>query len=311
MVSDLPQLLGDAGAMVMAHTAFIAICGAIVFSGVAKGIERWAKILMPGLFCILGVLFLVSIQLDGFSKALDFLFAPDFSKITWAAILEAVGHSFFTLSLGMGAMITYGSYLPKNSRLPRVAFTIIFLDTAIALTAGLIMFSIVFSHGGSVAAGPGLMFSTMPKLFASMQGSYFLFVGFFSLVAFAAITSGMSLLEVSVSYLVDRFRIARHKATVLVAGSVWVVGLLCALSFNLLKGFPVDFFNLLDKTTSNILMPAGGIVVTLFFGFKVQPDEISKVMGLRGPLLHVFLWTVRLVAPVAISVVMGMGILDW
>ena len=304
----LPSLFESAPQQIFWHAIFMAIVVGIVYAGVKAGLERWNKILMPGLLCILGILLIQAMMLDGFGRSLSFLFKPDFSQLTTAGVLSAVGHSFFTLSLGMGSIITYGSYLPRDENLPKVATIIAFLDTFIALLAGVVIFSIVFTFGLEPGAGPGLIFSTLPQLFAQMPGGQLLAIGFFLLVTFAAITSAVSILEVPVCYISERFNVSRKITTVLFGAFVFLLGVLCALSFNVLKDFKIlglNFFDLFDKTSANWLLPIGGILIAMFFGWRLGKKAVESAMkGMPQYLTTTLLWSVRLIAPVGVLIVL-------
>ncbi|MCW8804345.1 MAG: sodium-dependent transporter, partial [Ignavibacteriaceae bacterium] len=238
-----------------------------VFSGIQKGIERASKIMMPILFILLVVLMIRGLTLDGASKGLNFLWNPDWSKITAGTILLALGHAFFTLSLGMGAMLTYGSYMSDKDSIPAAALQIVILDTLIALIAGTAIFTSVFAVGLAPDAGPGLIFHTLPGVFSMMPGGYFFSILFFISLTIAALTSSISLLEVVVSFFVDELKWKRHTAAVVVSALIFVLGIPSALSFNLLsddKIFGFDFFGLVDFIASNILLPLGGLFIAIF-----------------------------------------------
>ena len=282
---------------------------AIVYAGVKNGLERWNKVLMPALLGILGLLLIKAFTLEGFTESLSFLFKPNWSELTASGVLEAVGHSFFTLSLGMATIITYGSYLSKKESLPKVAFNVAFLDTAIALVAGLVIFSIVFTFGLDPEGGPGLIFITLPKLFAQMAGGQLLAIAFFLLVTFAALTSAVSILEVPVCFLSEKFNIARKKVTILCGVFIYCTGVLCALSFNHLKDFTIlglNFFDLFDTATTNWLLPIGGILIALFYGWKLGRNAVNETMKdiKNKALRELFLVTVRIMAPVAVLIIL-------
>lgn len=306
----LGSLLGDWQAVLIWHTIFMAVTAAIVVGGIKNGIERSSRVLMPGFFVLLLVLLGFTVSLEGFGQAFAFLFAPDFSKLTWQAVLEAVGHSFFTLSLGMGAMITYGSFLNKKEKITRIAIAVTILDTLVALIAGLVMFSIIFTYNQEPSSGPSLMFSTMPTLFTQMNFGSYLLSAFFALVSFAALSSAMSLLEVVVSYFTEEFGISQKKGTILFATIIWALGILCGLSFNLLSG-TLDFFDLFDKTTTHVLMPLGGLLTALFFGWFVPQKTVEDAMGKRGLFSTWVIWISRIAAPLAVAIVMAFGLADW
>ena len=287
---------------------FVCLSVAIVWHGVQKGLERWNKILMPTLFLILIGLLFYSLSLDGFKEAFYFLFSWDTSKLTPKGVLEAVGHSFFTLSLGMGTILVYGSYLSKSERLPMVAVSVAILDTLVALVAGLIIFSIVFTFDLEPSSGPGLIFSTLPSLFAQMPGGYLLSATFFLLVTFAALSSAISILEVIVSYASEKYHMDRRKVLIIAGLLTYLLGLLSVFSFNKLSDFKIlnhTFFDLFDTLTSNYLLPLGGLLTALFFGWKLGEKAVAKSLGnpSQKVLVQGLLWSVRVIAPLAILII--------
>lgn len=218
-------LVQEGSKQLLWHFGFMALALAIVIGGIQKGIERWSKILMPVLFVLLMLLFTNAMLSPGAWDGITFMFRPDFSKLTPGAILEAMGHAFFTLSLGMAAIITYGSYLSRTEDLFGVSIRVVILDTLIALVAGLSIFPVVFSFNLEAAAGPGLVFKTIPVVFSQMTGGYVLAIIFFLLLAFAALTSGISLLEAQVAFLIDEKGWSRKRATTFLAGLAFVAGI--------------------------------------------------------------------------------------
>jgi len=299
------------------HFVFMAFTVGIVMGGIKKGIERASKILMPLLFLILIVLLVRAFFLPGFQDSLKFLFSYDASKLTAAGVLEAVGHSFFTLSLGMGAMLTYGSYLDKNENLVKVSVAISLADTLVALLAGIIIFAVVFSYGLQPDKGPSLMFQTLPMLFAKMTGGYFIAVAFFILVAFAALTSSISLLEVVVTYWEEKHKVKRYKTAFWSGFVIFLLGILAVLSTNVLANFKIlgmTFFDLFDKTTSHIFLPLGGLFISLFFGWVLGPKVVEAVVQrhYNQRFLSVcLLWIVRVIAPLAVAIVFVNSLLNW
>lgn len=313
---------------------FLGITSLIVMRGISGGIEKSTKILMPVLFSILVLLVLNSVRLEGFGQAMSFIFAPDFSKLSSHSILEALGHSFFTLSLGMGAMITYGSYMSRKESIKKAAFAISLLDTVIALMACIIMYSIIFSvpelqkqlAESSGAGTAGMLFVTLPEMFyTKMSGGQFIAPIFFILVGFAALSSTISLLEVVVSLLVDKMNMSRVKSTVICASGIYFFSALCALSLN--SGsmfskwkpfFSIDalnhrFFadkagvlNVFDHFSANWLLPIGGLLTTLFVGWFFDPKraarELEMVDGQDNPTpaFRLYQFVMRFVAPAAI-----------
>lgn len=303
----LGGLFANPGRMAISHTIFMTLTIGIVVGGVKKGLERWTKILMPALFVLLLIMFFKAVSMSGFGKALEFLFSPDFSKLTPASILEAVGHSFFTLSLGMGAMITYGSYLDEKENLVKTGVMVAFLDTFIALMAGLVIFSIVFSFDLEPGSGPGLMFATLPGLFAQLPGGYFMSIAFFALVAFAALSSSVSILEVTVSYFSEKLKKDRKKVSIVAGIIIYIMGFLPLISFNVasdVKVFGLGFFDLFDIIASNYLLPIGGLLISLFLGWVLSKEACDNITNGNKLASAGLMWSLRLIAPGAILVVL-------
>jgi len=250
---------------------FIALSVYVVFSGVRKGIEKYSKLLMPILLVILISLAVWGISLKGSSAGLTFLFKPDWGSINGKVILIALGHAFFTLSLGMGAIITYGSYFKKDENILTSALWVIFLDTFIAIIAGIAIFTSVFSMGFNPAEGPGLIFNVLPTVFNKMPGGNIFGTLFFLLLFIAALTSAISLLEVITSYFVDQKKHSRHWVVLVAAFVTFLVGIPSAMSFGLLKDFQLfqkNFFDIMDFLSANILLPGGGLLIAIFIGWK-------------------------------------------
>ena len=277
---------------------FMGLTAAVVIGGIKNGIEKYAKILMPLLLVIIIVLCLKSLSLSGSREGLYFLFQPDFSKITWNVVLVALGQAFFSLSIGMGTIATYGSYVKKKENLLQTAVSVSFLDTLIAVLAGVAIFPAVFAFGIQPDAGPGLVFVTLPNIFNQMVGGYLFSVAFFTLLVIAALTSSVSLLEVVVAYFTDELGLKRKKATFLGAFLMIVLGVFCVVYPRVFNGF--------EWTSSNLLLPLGGILISLFVGWflgsKKVKDELEAHGG-KAIYLHVFLFIVKIVAPIAIAVV--------
>jgi NSS family neurotransmitter:Na+ symporter len=284
------------------HTVFMLLTITVVARGVHDGIERLCSRLMPALIGILLVLLAYVAFTGGLGKSIAFLFRPDFSKLSGEAVLEALGHSFFTLSLGMGAMITYGSYLKEDTYVIRDGVAVAVLDTLIALLAGLVIFAVVFARGAEPAAGPGLVFVTLPDLFAGMPGGQLFAVAFFFLLIFAAWSSAISLLEVVVAYFIDEHRLSRNRATWLIGGGVWLLGLASAV-----WGPVLDF---LDDLTTRFMLPVGGVLIAIAAGYLVSRQD--REAGFASPLLAA-VWTIliRFVTPLLVLAVIlsKMGIL--
>lgn len=293
---------------------FLAMTAGIVAAGVEKGIEKYTKILMPLLLVIILVLDVRAITLPGASDGLNFLFKPDFSKVTGSTVLEALGQAFFSLSLGMGTIITYGSYINKKERLLHTATSVSLADTLIAVLAGIAIFPAVFAFGIEPNAGPGLVFITLPNIFVQMSGGYFFALIFFLLLVIAALTSSISLLEVVVAYFTEELNISRKKSTVIAIATVAVLGVLCSLSSGVLSGFTVfgyTVFDLLDKFSSNVLLPFGGLMITLFAGWYYSKEKLSlEIMNKEKveKLFPVYYRLIKYLAPVAIALVFLQGV---
>ena len=310
-----PQLFGDLLAndlgQLFWQALFMAATVVIVIGGVKSGLERANKIMMPILFLILVALAGYGLFSPGGVKAFQFLFAPDWSKLDPPAMLEALGHAFFSLSLGMGAMLTYGSYADEDISLPKVAITVSAMDTLVALLAGLAIFPIVFSYGMAPAAGPGLVFKTLPILFSQMPGGTLIAILFFLLLVFAALTSAISLLEVVVAYYCDERKWNRAKATLIAGALIFVLGIPAAFSNNLLKDWHLigsrNFLDSVDFLSTNYLLPLGGLLITLFVGWVLTP-KVGREELLKGGGNHRFhrIWffLVRYISPVLVALVL-------
>lgn len=248
-----------------------------VYAGIQKGIEKGSKILMPLLFILLIIVMIRGLTLEGSGQGLSFLFKPDWSKVSPTTFLEALGQAFFTLSLGMGAMLTYGSYMSKNENIPKASLQIVLLDTMVAVIAGIAIFTAVFATGQNAAEGPGLIFLTLPIVFTKMPGGYFFGIIFFILLTIAALTSAISLLEVVSAYFIDEKKWKRHKAVLVFGFLAFLIGIPSVLSFNLLqdsKIFGLTFFDLADYLSSNIMLPLGGMLIAIFVGYVWNTDKM-------------------------------------
>ena len=223
-------IASNGGLSFLWHSVFMAMTIAIVIVGVQKGVERAAKVLMPTLFCMLGAMMIYATTLDGFGRAFDFVFGFHTEQLKAASVLEAMGHSFFTLSVGMGAMLTFGSYLKKGDSIVGASIAIAILDTLVALMACLVLFPITFSQGMDPSAGPGLVFQNMPMAFAQLPGGSLWAVIFFVLLVFAALTSAISLLEVAAAYFIDERGWSRKKAVTFTGTAIFILGIPSAFS---------------------------------------------------------------------------------
>lgn len=301
--------IANTGETLFYHVLFMAICIGIVIRGVHGGIERACDILMPTLVVILVLLMVRALTLDGAMAGVSFYLKPDFSKINPSVILVALGQAFFSLSLGMGAMLTYGSYLSEKENLTSATLIVVLFDTLIALLVGMVIFPAVFAMGLEPAQGPGLVFSVLPAVFAGMPFGTVVSSVFFVLLAIAAVTSGISLLEVVVAYFIDQLGWSRKKAVLLVGGAIFLFGVPSGLSFGAMSGFSVfgmSFFDVVDNIASNYLLPLGGMFTAIFVGWvwgvKAAQQEIEK----HETRFHwAVAWTflIRFVSPVAVAAV--------
>jgi NSS family neurotransmitter:Na+ symporter len=300
------------------HTVFIVLTMMVVSRGVKGGLEKLVRYLMPALFAILILLVGFAANTgEHFSHAIDFLFKPDFSKLTSEAVLTAMGHAFFTLSLGMGAIMVYGSYLPKDASILKVSLAIAAADTAVALLAGIAIFPLVFANDLAIGAGPGLIFVTLPIAFGHMaDGS--LFGGlFFLLLVFAAWSSAISLIEPAVAWLVENRNISRRRASVYAGFATWALGLLTVFSFNIGQNwllFGRTMFELLDYLTANLMLPLGGLLIAIFAGWAMSKSNTQQELEIKSPIIYQFWYVlIRYITPTAIIIVFlkAIGLLDY
>ncbi|MEH6825949.1 MAG: sodium-dependent transporter [Motiliproteus sp.] len=307
-------LLADPKALLMWHSLFMILVIVIVSRGIRSGMEKAINILMPLLFVLLLVMVGYALSTDKFAEGFAFLFNPDLSKLTTEGMLTALGHAFFTLSLGMGVMMAYGSYLPKNVSLVKTAITVSVLDTAVALLAGLAIFPLVFANGLEPGAGPGLIFQTLPLAFSQMPGGVLFGTLFFALLVIAAVTSAISLLEPAVEWLTEHKGISRLTGTLIAGISVWLLGIVTVLSFNVWADVtPLSMFerfegktlfDLLDFATANVMMPLSGLFVALFVGWFMSRQAGEEQLALGNGLAYkCFMFVLRFVTPAAVLVV--------
>lgn len=293
---------------------FIFLTGFVIFKGVTNGIEKYSKILMPLLLLILIVLAIRSLTLPDAKEGLVFLFKPDFSKITGEVLISALGQVFFSLSMGMGVLITYGSYTKKDDNLVTTALSVTLSDTLVAVLAGLVIFPAAFSFGVKPTEGMGLVFGTLPMIFNQMAGGYFFCIIFFVLLAVAALTSTISLLEVIVAYLVEELKMKRRVATVLASLACMVVGLFASLSLQSGSPFHIgklSVFDSLDFVSAKILLPIGAFFIVIFLGWIMGKtaffDEITNGGKLKLSVKGVIFFIIKYLAPVAIALIFISG----
>ena len=307
--------IGNPWSVVGWFTAFMVLTVFITARGVGKGLETTVKYLMPTLFALLIILMIYAAVTSGhFIEGAVFLFSFELEKLTWDSVLIAMGQAFFTLSLGMGAIMAYGAYMPKSASIIGTATTIALMDTGVALMSGLVIFPLVFANGLESSAGPGLMFVTLPLAFGQMAGGQFFGCVFFILVAFAAITSAISLVEPAVAWIVERLKTTRVVAALLVGTLVWLLGLGSAFSTNVLSDCYIvgemTFLDTIDYVTNNIVLPLGGIFIALFAGWVLDSKILDEEM--KRDLFYYPAWRflTRFMAPVAVAIVFVMTILQ-
>jgi NSS family neurotransmitter:Na+ symporter len=302
--------ISNPGVTAFWHTVFSIMTGFVVAKGVKSGLEKAVRILMPVLFGLLILLLGYAINSGHFDQGLAFLFNTDFSKLSREGVLSALGHAFFTLSLGMGAIMVYGSYMPRKSSIGTTTLTIAFMDTLVALVAGMAIFPIVFANGLEPAAGPGLVFISLPIAFGQMPGGPLFGTLFFVLLTFAAWTSAISIVEPAVAFLVENRGMKRKRAATVIVGLAWALGLLTVMSFGG-WGFEFEFagarktdgvFDILDIATTNFMLPLGGLAIALFAGWVMSSADTADELGVSDRGFGFRLWRllVRFVAPAGV-----------
>lgn len=295
---------------VLLSTIFIIATAAIVLKGVEKGIEKSNKILMPVLVIILVLLCINSMTLSGFGDGMEFLFKPDFSKITTMTVLAALGQVFFTLSIGMGVMITYSSYVVKEENMVRSKAIVTVIDTSIAIISGIAIFPAVFTFGIEPTEGPNLVFIALPNVFAQMIGGYFVGILFFILLFIAAITSAVSIMEMVAAYFIEEFHIPRRRAVIYISIGIFILSTLAALSQmdnSSIMIFGVNVFDFLDKLSSNYLLTLGGLATAIFTGWVFKKEKLREVLTSGGKyatwVFPIFLFLIRYFCPLAVSAI--------
>lgn len=311
------EFISSVEAPILAHTVFIALVAAIVLAGVKKGIEKFSKYTMPVLFILILVTVIYSLTLPGAGRGVSYLVKPDFSKLTAQAFTAAVGQAFFSLSLGVGTVLTYASYMRKKDNMLLSGVGTASFDLIFALLAGFAVMPAVFAAGLSPASGPGVVFETLPYIFSKMgSGAAWITICvsgiFFLAVLMAALTSAISMLEVGVAYLVEEKHLKRSRAVLYLSLFAWSVGLLCSLSFGPLADVTIlgnSIFDFLDKLCSNWLLPFGGLLFTIFVGWKMPSADVLEEFSNNGkkplnvriyPALRILM---RYVAPIGIMII--------
>ena len=306
--SEFNEFLANPAALLFWHTLFIIITVIIVARGILKGLETWINTLMPMLFVLIILLCIYAMQTGAFLEGLTYLFKPDFSKINSDVLLAALGQAFFTLSLGMGAIMAYGAYMPADQNIGRTAISVAALDTGVALLAGIAIFPIVFANGLAPTEGPGLVFVTLPIAFANMPLGVLFGTLFFILLSIAALSSSISLIEPGVAWLVESLKTKRAYAAIGLGFFAWSLGVFSALSFNLMsefKLFGMNFFDFTDFLTNQIMLPLGGIFIALFVGWVMKKKDVLDELQIKdGIIFRSWFFVIRFVAPLMVGMVL-------
>ncbi|MCI0707689.1 MAG: sodium-dependent transporter [Ignavibacteriae bacterium] len=318
---DFAQFVANPFEEIGYFAAFLLLTMFVVLGGVEKGIERWSKFLMPALFVLLGALIIYNLTLPGAGAGIEFYLKPDFSKITASTALAALGQAFFSLSLGMGTMITYGSYISKKENIPISGASVAIADTTIAFLAGLMIFPALFSVGMEPTQGPALVFNVLPAVFAQMPAGNVISLAFFILLAIAALTSTVSLLEVPVAYMVDQKKWSRKKATVVVTAATFLIGLPSALSQGTVEWFSnltvfgqQGVLSIMSFVFSDLSLPIGGFFISLFVGWvwgvdKAYQELLLNTSPMMAKILSLWGIFVRYICPLVILLILVSKIL--
>jgi NSS family neurotransmitter:Na+ symporter len=312
------------------HVIFMVLTISIVIAGVHQGIEAWSKVLMPALFVCLLILLVYAMVKGSFAEGLAFVFKPKLEQFSWTSVLAALGQAFFSLSLGMGALITYGSYLKQDDDLVSTSITVGVLDTSVALLSAIIIFPILIAAGQETDQGPGLVFATLPIAFSNMPGGVVLAPIFFLLLTFAALTSSISLLEVATAYFIDERRWSRTKATLATGGGILVLGIPSAIAGGsaffgdgfvrftdwIYTGEGKNWFDSLIDLTFNLMLPLGGLGIALFVAWRVNAitrEEGFKLGSRMGRMYWGWVRLLRWLVPIAVILVLlnALGALSW
>ncbi|MDD5319645.1 MAG: sodium-dependent transporter [Methylococcales bacterium] len=286
------------------HSLFMVATMLIIVRGVHNGLEKAVQYLMPSLFVLMILLVGYAMTTGSYLQGLHFLFKPDFSKLSGDSVLTAMGHAFFTLSLGMGAIMVYGSYLPKGISIANTVLWIAGADTAVALLAGIAIFPIVFANDLHPGSGPGLIFETLPIAFGAMTGGWLMGILFFVMLAIAALTSSISLIEPAVAWLVENKDFSREKASIWSGFATWLLGLGTLFSFNIwsnVKFFDRNIFQLLDYLTANLMLPIGGFCIAVFAGWIMKRQHSEQELNMPNePSYQLWKVLIAYVAPLAV-----------
>lgn len=309
------SMLANPWTLIGWHTLFMVMTMVIVISGVTRGLGKAVEILMPILFVLLLILLGFSIAEGEFLQAVRYLFAFDFDRLSMESVLVALGHAFFTLSIAMGSIMAYGSYMPDDAPVAKTVLVVALMDTCVALVAGLAIFPMVFASPAiEPSAGPGLLFVSLPIAFGSMPAGILFGTLFFALVSVAAWTSAISLIEPAVAWFVDTGKATRLKAGLVMGGLCWAFGIGSALSFNLWSEAKLfgrfTWFDFSDFITANIMLPVGGILMAIFVAHLMKKQVVEENLDLKGTLFKVWYLVLKWVSPVLVGLVFLIGLYD-
>lgn len=312
--TELARLMGDPVRMIVSQTIFLTATALTVAAGIRRGLERVLRWLTPALFVILFVLLAYAVVAGDFSAGVAFLFVPDFSRLSAEMVLLAIGQAFFSLGIGLGVLLTIGAYMDRKSSIVKSALVVALADGGVALIAGLAIFPIVFAHDLAPNGGPGLIFETLPIAFGQMSGGTILAPMFFVLMALAALTSAITILECVAAAIEDYSGMSRPKIVAIVTALLWLMGLGTVFSFNTLENYhPLAFlsafaerniFESLDYVVSNFMMPFGGVLIALLAGWGLQRSSTLDELQCRDDIWYAsWLILVRFVVPIAVTLV--------
>ena len=310
--STFANLLNNNSAMVLWTLIGNLLVGGIIYAGVTAGIERAVTILMPLMFLLLIGLGIYNFFTGGFMETLEWLFTPDFSKVTGSTVLAAVGQAFFSIGVGMGGMMTYGAYLPRDFSIAQGAAVIVLADTLVALLAGFVVFPAVFFFGLDMASGPGLIFQTLPVAFSQMPGGPIFAVLFFLMLSVAGITSMVGLLESVTNWTQERLGISRQQSTILVIASVTSLSVISVLSYNLWEDYRLlgmNFNELTEALYDKLLLPLAGLLVALFTGWVMKREHSEAELGSDATGYALWRWLTRFIVVPAVAVILVSGII--
>jgi NSS family neurotransmitter:Na+ symporter len=313
--AEFDNFVGDWRLVGLTHTVFMGLAVFVVARGVERGLEQAVRFMVPALLVLMLVLLAYAISSGYFAQGVAFMFTPDFSALSRDSILAALGQAFFTLSIGMGAVMAYGAYLPEETSITGASAAVVTADTSIAMLAGLAIFPLVFANGLTPGDGPGLVFNTLPLAFGQMPGGVFFSTVFFVLLSFAAWTSAIGLMEPAVAWIVEHYSKTRAQATIGVGLLIWFIGIGSVLSFNVLADTQFlagTIFDNVDYLTSNVMLPLGGLLIVWFAGWVMCRNSTADELGGAGTVYKLWRIAARYLAPIGILFVLlnAIGLLD-